>query len=103
MKLTMAKKLGVGFGAIIFMMIASTLIGQIKVNELNVIQQRVTDLRFPTMMAGRDMINGINHSLAALRGFMILGNDSRKASIFKADRAKAWQEIDDALASYNNF
>lgn len=103
MKLTMGKKLGIGFGLIIALMVLSTGIGQMKVTELNVVQGRVTDLRFPTMVAGRDMINGINHSLAALRGYMILGGDKQKAKLFKADRVKAWQELDDALGRFDEF
>lgn len=99
----MGKKLGIGFGLIIVLMVLSTVIGQIKVTELNNVQARVTDLRFPTMVAGRDMINGINHSLAALRGYMILGGDEKKAKLFKDDRAKAWQELDDALARFDKF
>lgn len=99
----MGKKLAIGFGAIITLMIISTVIGQMKVNELNNVQGRVTNLRFPTMVAGRDMINGINHSLAALRGYMILGGDEKKAKLFKGDRAKAWQELDDALARFDKF
>lgn len=103
MKMTMGRKLGIGFGLIIVLMILSTVIGQMKVTELNVVQGRVTDLRFPTMVAGRDLINGINHSLAALRGYMILGGDEEKAKLFKGDRVKAWQELDDALARFDAF
>lgn len=99
----MGKKLGFGFGVIIVLMILSTMIGQFKINELNTVQGRVTDLRFPTMIAGRDMINGVNHSLAALRGYMILGGEESKAKLFKGDRAKAWQELDDALARFDKF
>ena len=104
MKLTMGKKLGMGFGSIILLMIVSTVIGQMKVTELGNVQNRVTGLRFPTVVTGRDMINGINHSLAALRGYMILGGESATAAEkFKADRAKAWQGIDDALARYTQY
>ncbi len=103
MKLTMGKKLGLGFGSIIFLMIVSTVIGQMKIAELGDVQNRVTGLRFPTVVTGRDMINGINHSLAALRGYMILGDDASNAKKFKADRAKAWQEINGALDEYTKF
>jgi len=103
MKLTMGRKLGLGFGAIIVLMIINTIIGQLKVTELNVVQGRITELRFPTLVAGRDMINGVNHSLAALRGYMILGGDEKKAKLFKSERAKAWQELDGALAKFSVF
>ena len=103
MKLTIGRKIGFGFGLILLLMVLSTVIGQIKVSELNVVQQRVTDLRYPTLLAGRDMINGINHFLAALRGYMILGGDKEKSMFFKQDRANAWKELDDSLALFYDF
>ncbi|MCP4001492.1 MAG: hypothetical protein GY727_11340, partial [Gammaproteobacteria bacterium] len=45
------------------------------------------------------MQNGVNHSLAALRGWIILGKDQ-----FKADRAKAWsEELDKSLADLKRY
>ncbi len=40
----------------------------VKVNAVNKVQNRVTELRQPTAIAGKDLRNGINRSLAALRG-----------------------------------
>ncbi len=103
MKLNMGRKLALSFGVIITLMVISTVVGLQKVAELNSVQQRVTDLRYPTLLAGRDMINGINHSLAALRGYMILGGNQKKGELFKVDRDKAWQEIDQALNEFTKF
>lgn len=45
------------------------------------------------------MLNGINHSLAALRGWMILGKDK-----FKVEREKAWsEEITPSLNTMQEF
>ncbi len=45
------------------------------------------------------MLNGMNHSLAALRGWIILGKDK-----FKDERAIAWsKEIEPALATMKEF
>jgi len=53
----------------------------------------VAKLRTPTALTTGDMMNGINHSLAALRGFMILGKDK-----FKKERSIAWgEEIEPAM------
>jgi methyl-accepting chemotaxis protein len=82
MKLTMGKKLSFGFGIIMMLMVVNAVIGRIKINELTVVQNRLTELRTPTVLAGRDMLNGINASLAALRGYMILGDESNKAELF---------------------
>lgn len=103
MKLTIGRKLGIGFGLVILLMVINTIIGSVKMGELTTVQNRVIDLRVPTLMAGRDMINGMNHSLAALRGYMILGGDEKKAKIFHADRVKAWENLDKAMAQFTDF
>jgi methyl-accepting chemotaxis protein len=103
MKLTIGKKLSFGFGIVIMLMIVNAVVGRIKVDELSVVQHRLTDLRTPTVLAGRDMLNGINASLAALRGYMILGDDSKKAELFISQRRDAWQGIDSAEARFNIF
>ena len=103
MKITLGKKLGLGFGIVIVLMIINAIIGRMKIDELGVIQDRLTEVRQPTLLAGRDMLNGINASLAALRGYMILGNDPKKAELFVSQRNNAWQEIDSALSKFSNF
>lgn len=103
MKLTIGKKLWTSFGLMILMIIISTVIGQIKIDEVNTVQQRVIDLRFPTLMAGRDLINGVNHSLAALRGYIILGADEKKATLFISERKKAWLAMDDGISRFDDF
>jgi methyl-accepting chemotaxis protein len=103
MKITIGKKLWASFGLLILMIIGSALTGQTKIDEVNRVQNRVTDLRFPTLLVGRDMINGLNHSLAALRGYMILGADESKAAFFIADREKAWKALDDGITRLDSF
>jgi methyl-accepting chemotaxis protein len=63
------------------------------------VTSRVIDLRAPTAQASLGMMNGMNHSLAALRGWMILGKDK-----FKDERAMAWtNEIEPSLAMMKEF
>ncbi len=103
LKLTIGKKLGLGFGVLVALIVASSTITYYELSELNNTESLVVDLRYPTMIAGRDMVNGMNHSLAGLRGYMILGADPAKAEVFKKDRADAWKEIDDALKQMEAF
>jgi len=90
--LTIGKKLTAGFGAVLFILVVLVAFIENKLVDQDVLQNRVVELRVPTNIAGHDLINGINYSLAALRGYMILGTDS-----FKQQRQKAWQEIDQNL------
>ena len=44
-------------------------------------------LRAPTAKLGVELLNGVNYSLASLRGYMLLGKEK-----FKNHRASAWQD-----------
>ncbi len=85
--LKIVAKIQIGFAlvAAIMVIIVGNAIWQTK--EVKSISDKVVDLRVPTAQNSLMMLNGINHSLAALRGWMILGKDK-----FKAEREKSWSE-----------
>jgi len=103
MKLTLGLKIGLGFATIILLMVVNTVAGRFKINDLSTVENRLTEIRYPTLLAGRDMLNGINSSLAALRGYMILGSDPKKATLFASQRTQAWTEIDGAVSTFTNY
>ncbi len=77
---------------ILVVSVGSTLV---QVNNTAEITNRIVDLRTPTSEASLRIINGVNHSLAALRGWIILGKEG-----FRKERAQAWSdEIDVSLAA----
>ncbi len=53
----------------------------------------LTSQRVPSAMAGMGIVNEINASLAALRGWMLTGQDA-----YKHDRAAVWRAIDGYVA-----
>nr|MBC8551776.1 MCP four helix bundle domain-containing protein [Candidatus Brocadiales bacterium] len=87
-------KISCGFGIITFILIAAVLTSIWQVGKTNTVTNRLIELRAPTAQTSLVMQNGVNHSLAALRGWIILGKDQ-----FKVERAKAWsEELDRSLA-----
>ncbi len=85
MKLTTKITLGFGLsGAVLLIAVLSTMI---MMNSMNNVTNRVVELRSPTAMASIEMLNGMNQSLAALRGWIILGDNK-----FKEERSFAWNE-----------
>ena len=85
--MTIGKKVGFGFWVInlILMGVVLLIIQQLKTMEI--VTKRVVELRTPTAHASLMMLNGINHSLASLRGWIILGDP-----IFQEERSIAWEE-----------
>ncbi len=80
-------KLFTGFGLVCFVLIAVVLFTISSVSSSNELTGRVIDLRAPTAKLGVQLLNGLNYSLANLRGYMLLG-----AEKFKTERARSWDD-----------
>ena len=85
--MTIGKKIGLGYGVITFILMGVVLATIQQVKTMEIITKRVIELRTPTAHASLMMLNGINHSLASLRGWIILGDPK-----FQTERALAWAE-----------
>lgn len=93
-ELNIGKRLVLGFSALIIVISILALNSIWQIKKLEAQSQKVVELRVPTASASANILNGVNHALAALRGWMILGKDK-----FKDERALAWDtEINTALA-----
>jgi methyl-accepting chemotaxis protein len=98
-KLKIGTKIAVGYGIITLILAISVMITVFQVKNNNKLTNRIIDLRAPTAQSSLSMLNGVNHSLAALRGWIILGKDK-----FKEERTIAWsKEIDPALKALEKF
>ncbi|MCP3674926.1 MAG: HAMP domain-containing protein [Gammaproteobacteria bacterium] len=91
-KLKVGQKLAVGYGAVLLILIALVAFIEYKLVGQEELQNSIVELRVPTNIAGHDLVNGVNYSLAALRGYMILGKER-----FKQQRQDAWKDIDKNL------
>ena len=85
--MTIGKKIGLGFGVITLILLGVILLTIQQVRNMEIITKRVVDLRTPTAHASLMLLNGINHSLASLRGWILLGDPK-----FKRERSIAWEE-----------
>jgi methyl-accepting chemotaxis protein len=85
--LNMKNKLSLGFLTMALIIAGVVLMNTYQVKSAQQLTNRMTELRVPTAEASLRMLNGINHALAALRGWMLLGNDK-----FKQQRSDAWSK-----------
>jgi len=95
--LTIRGKLYAAFGFVLFIVGLVSVLAGYRIQEINEIQSTVTNLRQPTVLISQNLRNGVNLSLAGLRGYIILGGNPEKSLIFKKERAQGWREIDKAV------
>jgi len=103
MKFSIGKKLSLSFGVILLLMTISSGVTYTLVLSNEEVQDRMVNLRMTTVLLGKDITNGINSSLAALRGYMILGKDPEKAQLMLDTRADAWKTIDKSTEQFQQL
>ncbi|MDP6443413.1 MAG: methyl-accepting chemotaxis protein [Pirellulaceae bacterium] len=93
MSLTVAKKLVIGFSALMVLMAGVAVVVCWKMSSVRTIQTAIETERVPATMAASEVLNGVNRSLASLRGYMILGKDE-----FRQERNESWKSIETAMS-----
>lgn len=82
-------RLFAGFGAICLVLLSVAVISWYQVTSIGKQTQGIVEQRVPTAVASARLVNGVNASLAALRGWMLTGEDQ-----YKRERLAVWSEID---------
>ena len=103
MKLSIRKKLSISFGIILLLMVISSVITFSLLVKNENIQKQIINLRMKTVLLGKDVTIGINESMAALSGYMILGHDADKAELMISSRLKALSKLEAAIAQYEKL
>ena len=81
-------RLILGFGILCLLLAGAVTTTIVKVRTINEATAKNVNLRMPTAMAAGDLVSGVYASLAALRGWLLTGNEA-----FKAERAGLWKRI----------
>ncbi|MFT6386739.1 MAG: methyl-accepting chemotaxis protein [Cellvibrionaceae bacterium] len=103
MSFSLRQSLLIGFGIILTLFILTSLYVSYETRKIHTLEDRLLNLRFPTVLTGEKLLDGIDLSLASLRGYMILGSNPAKADKMKAERATAWTKIDQMLKDYEHL
>lgn len=103
MQFTIGKKLGMGFALILVLMVLSAWIAYWRIKDMEHSTTTVVEESFPNVSACLSIQNSLNRSLAALRGYMILGDDKTAAARFKKQRSEAWTAIDTEMQRLEQF
>jgi methyl-accepting chemotaxis protein len=96
--LRIRSRLILGFGIVCLILAASIGFTILKVGEGNAVTQRTINVRVPTALAGDKVVGQIYGSLAALRGWMLTGNEA-----FKTERAAIWQSIEASVTEIDDL
>lgn len=93
--LKIRSKIILSFTGILLVLILLVGVTYYEISQYSFYVNRIINLRMPTIVNTVRMNDGINHSLAALRGWMLLGNEK-----FRKERELAWKDEIDKTFDY---
>ncbi|MEH6477670.1 MAG: methyl-accepting chemotaxis protein, partial [Sneathiella sp.] len=96
--LKIRQRLILGFSSIVMLLVIAVGATTFEVDRIAGGMTRIVELRVPTANASASLVNSINASLAALRGWMLTGN-----AAFKDQRAGVWDNIVETSASIDEL
>ncbi len=96
--LNIRARLILGFAVVAAILVIAISTTVWKVSAIADRSHRITELRVPTSATSQGLVNDINASLAALRGWMLTGNPA-----FKTERAAVWADIDRLRADMDTY
>jgi len=104
---SLTKQIAFGYALILTIFGISLVVTILELNEVESTSLQIRDLRNPTARSGLMLLNGVNHSLAALRGGMLIGHNVGGEK-FKDERRLAWtdeinQSIEDMTRLSENW
>jgi len=84
MKMTVGKKIILGFGSLIALLAIIGVTTAIMVTKTGNITEQTLNVRYPTVYKSTEVLTDLEKSLAALRGYMLMGGD-----LYKQQRSEA--------------
>jgi methyl-accepting chemotaxis protein len=98
MRLTLGKKLGLGFGSILALMLISGTISVMKLRSVSETQRCLLEVRVPTLGAGRSLQREINQSGNKARQAILAGSQGERRQDAIGRYQKTWETLDKDLA-----
>jgi len=94
MKLTLGKKLGLGFGLVLFLMLLSTTLAYFKASSVAAVSEKTAKVRTPTVISLKELNGDIRQSTNKTRQAVLGGDEKERFEAGKSAFDKIWLVID---------
>ena len=98
MRFTLGRKLGLGFGVIVALMVFNAAMTYLKSAEIRKSQDATVDLRFPALAAARELQRDLNYTQVKGRQAILAGTDPARWQDAKKGFDGAWNSIGKDIA-----
>ncbi|HZW92290.1 MAG TPA: methyl-accepting chemotaxis protein, partial [Candidatus Eremiobacteraceae bacterium] len=98
MKLTLGKKLGLGFGVVLLLMVVTSLITYKKLGDIRENVDRMAEVGMPSVQALGALSNDLNYTASKSRQTILAGTDAKRRASAQEAFEKAWDRIGKDMA-----
>ena len=103
MKLTLGKKLGLGFGAILALMVFSSAMSYLKSSDISQSQNLALDVRVPTLEEAKNLQRDLNQAQSKGRQVVLAGAQTDRREAAKKLFGDNWGSIDKDIAALDEL
>jgi methyl-accepting chemotaxis protein len=103
MKLTLGKKLGLGFGVVLVLMTASALLSYLKSGEIKAIEHFILSSRVPSIRVVSQLKDDLDYSGSKARQTILAGTQPARKEDAQKRFAGAWSRIDKDIAKLDEL
>jgi CHASE3 domain sensor protein len=103
MQLTLGRKLGLGFGAILALMVLSAILTFLRAKAIQDTQSRAMTLRVPTVDAVKDVQRDLNQTQNKGRQVILAGADAERRQAAQKLFEEAWNNVGKDFARLNEL
>jgi methyl-accepting chemotaxis protein len=103
MKLTLGKKLGLGFGVILALMVLSAVLTYLKASAIKETQYRTMTVRIPSISALRNLQRELNQTMSKGRQAVLAGSEQERREAAKKLFDGTWDDIAKDIASLDEL
>ena len=103
MKLTLGKKLGLGFGCVLALMVLSAVLTYMKASAIKKSQDHAMSVRVPSVVASKDLQRDLNQTQSKGRQGILAGTDSGRREEAKKAFDAAWNGIEKDVAKLDEL
>ncbi len=103
MKLTLGKKLGLGFGVILCLMVFNSALSYLKSSTIKQSQDFTFELRYPTLETARRLQRDLNQTQSKGRQVILAGTEPAKRDAARRLFEEAWNNVDKETAQLDEL
>jgi methyl-accepting chemotaxis protein len=103
MKLTVGKKLGFGFGAVLLLVAFGAVLGYVKTSTVEKLEETFVTVRIPTISALKDLQRDLNQSQSKGRQVVLAGTDQKRRDDAQRAFDTDWGEINKDVSTLDSL